>query len=327
MSCSIIKAIENNEIKTVQQLIKSNIDINRLHIHPRSYDLKLVPLIEAIRRNHVEIVEILIKAGADVNFSDFDSPLKNALDYDYGRAHEQLPLEKYQDECIKNLITSFINKTHGDRDKIIEMIIEAKADVNSKEVPIIEAVYTKRCKLVEMLIKANADVNRKKDTTALIAAVNCEKIDILEILLKAKADVNIRDQFGVTPLMRASVDKEYEMFDLLLKSDSSNLNNPEGDGHTLLTYASRANRIEIVEMLIKANADVNATCKYGDNPLIHASEKNNSKVIEILLKENADVNMQNEEGKTCIDFCNKNTMDIINDTLDRMRGKRAKGKR
>ena len=60
---------------------------------------------------------------------------------------------------------------------------------------------------------------------------------------------------------------------------------------------------EVITVLLKAGAEVNASADYGETPLMRAAEKNtNPEVITVLLKAGADVNAKNNGGKTALDI-------------------------
>ncbi len=64
---------------------------------------------------------------------------------------------------------------------------------------------------------------------------------------------------------------------------------------------------EVITVLLKAGAEVNASADYGETPLMRAAEKNtNPEVITVLLKAGADVNAKNNGGKTALDYAKDN---------------------
>jgi|GEM_PF-2683677 len=56
----------------------------------------------------------------------------------------------------------------------------------------------------------------------------------------------------------------------LLESEDIDIHQKDADGNTLLHFAARLLRIEIIESLINKNADVNAANNSGENPLCWA---------------------------------------------------------
>ena len=69
-------------------------------------------------------------------------------------------------------------------------------------------------------------------------------------------------------------------------------------GRTALMFACGGGHLDIVVMLIKAGADINAIDFNGWNPLLWASFNARSDVIVELLKYDVDVNKCDSEGRS-----------------------------
>ena len=70
------------------------------------------------------------------------------------------------------------------------------------------------------------------------------------------------------------------------------------DGFTPLHIAGWTGTKEIVELLIKNGADVNATHNGGGTPLHWAARKGQKEIVELLISNGANVNAQDEDGGT-----------------------------
>jgi len=75
-----------------------------------------------------------------------------------------------------------------------------------------------------------------------------------------------------------------------LVAQNTDVNAPQPDGTTALTWAARANDAELVDLLLAAGANVKAANRDGATALYQASENGNAAIIERLLKAGADVN-------------------------------------
>ena len=69
-------------------------------------------------------------------------------------------------------------------------------------------------------------------------------------------------------------------------------------GLTLLSWAVLAGKVDIVEQLIKAGADINGTNRDGGTPLHEAAFMGRDGVARILLQNRADVAARNDNGET-----------------------------
>jgi ankyrin repeat protein len=73
-------------------------------------------------------------------------------------------------------------------------------------------------------------------------------------------------------------------------ADKADVNAAQPDGTTALTWAARANDLEMVDLLLEAGANVRAANREGATALYQAAENGNPGIIERLLKAGADVN-------------------------------------
>ena len=73
-------------------------------------------------------------------------------------------------------------------------------------------------------------------------------------------------------------------------ANKGDVNAPQSDGTTALTWAVRANDPDMVELLLQAKANVKAANREGATALYQAGELGNPVILEQLLKAGADVN-------------------------------------
>lgn len=89
-----------------------------------------------------------------------------------------------------------------------------------------------------------------------------------------------------------------DLSEMILEMDD--LERRDRDGRTLLINASFYNRVDIVKLLIKRGANVNAKDSTGNTPLHAAVQESNIEIIRILLENGADINSKNSFGNTPI---------------------------
>jgi uncharacterized protein len=85
-----------------------------------------------------------------------------------------------------------------------------------------------------------------------------------------------------------------------LLQQKADVNVPEPDGTTALSWAVRQGDIETADRLIKAGADVKAANRYGVTPLYLAALNGDAAIIDKLLKAGADANAAVTEGETAL---------------------------
>lgn len=131
----------------------------------------------------------------------------------------------------------------------------------------------------------------------LIAAEKNTNEKIVKELLKSK---NIDSDAKNAALLKSLYNKNPEILKVLLKSGADVNAKDEDSGETLLHLLCQEDKPnkELVATLIKAKADVNARDDTGMTPLIFACMHGDLELINMLIKAKADVNAQDEMGMT-----------------------------
>ena len=159
--------------------------------------------------------------------------------------------------------------------------------------------------VIERLVKFGVNVNDPIYDTygygeipLIYAAENSANPDIIEILVKLGADLNARtigyghSDYEVPALHYASLEAAKMLIKLGTDPDVRDIANG-----TALMEKARIGECEIVEMLLKAGADVNAQANGGMTPLMYAA---NADIVDLLIKHGADFNMRDTEGLTAL---------------------------
>ena len=146
--------------------------------------------------------------------------------------------------------------------------------MNKKELN--DALLEATCaKDIQMLIHKGADVNttdRKRKETALHRAMRNTNSEIVRVLVRNGANVNKKDKFGQTALFRAiGLNDNLCTYKMLIEHGAS-VNAGDPSGNVPIHFAARDGNIELMNMLIRNGADINAATK-DDNftALWHAS--------------------------------------------------------
>lgn len=137
---------------------------------------------------------------------------------------------------------------------------------------------------------SNADASEPDGTTALHYAVLNSDIELARDLLGKKANVNVRSRYGITPIYLAAQNGNAEILALLLQA-GANANELYHEGETVLHTAARTGDYKSVELLLKAGANVDARENWhGQTPLMWAMAQKHADLLPLLLKHGADVN-------------------------------------
>ncbi|XP_059176232.1 ankyrin-1-like, partial [Physella acuta] len=262
------------------------------------------PLHVAANKSDTEMIKLLIEAKADINCTD---------------KRGQTPLAI----CVENsdLNTATCLLRHG---------AEVNTVNNHGVTPLIRAVTKQHEKLVDILIVYKADVNYKQTTVLIYAVLNVNK-NIVSKLIQAGADVNMkttrcyRDEYPInynlleeakknalldtsmhnlTPLHIAAITSpqhtaqtSLQVVKILLKG-GANVHAVDEDDWTPLHISAIYGDLDIVKSLIKAGSNINAVDKFGRTPLFFSLLYNHRELAKYLIKSGADVNLMSESQRS-----------------------------
>ena len=179
--------------------------------------------------------------------------------------------------------------------------------------------------MVEMLLNAGANPNTRDSyqNTAILLAADHGHMDVYQLLLNAGANPTDANGIGNTPLHAAVINSRYEMLMELLTDKRVNINAVNKQKKTPLMCAvevcgkeniddddedeqdgdeerRQVNRYDIIEALLKAEAELNVIDDDDNTALILAAMNENAKVVKMLLDAGADPNILDNEGKTAL---------------------------
>jgi len=136
---------------------------------------------------------------------------------------------------------------------------------------------------------------------ALHIAVRNANFDMLNLLLECGASIDRRDIRGHTAMMKA-VEYGYDhILDTLLAAGAS-VNASDNEGKSILSYALKPTQrhVKCCEKLCKQGADVNAMDNSKETVLMKAAVQGLDEVVQILLRYNADTEIRNADNVTAL---------------------------
>ncbi|PAM92085.1 hypothetical protein B4N84_25060 [Flavobacterium sp. IR1] len=241
----LLEALYSDSIKPA--VVSRIIDLGAcvLFINPK---YKETSLMLACRKNDTVAVKKIIKKGADVNFESEsgNTALGDAAGNDF------------------------------QHDSLLRYLIDKGAKVNSRNVPLIDAVYSKSLEKVKFLIEKGADVNKRRAINGLSplfeAGFNAN-YEMAAYLIDNGADVNIENFDGQSVLYRSltSFNGSYEVIKLLIDK-GANVNFINNDKSTALMKAAQYNLPEVVALLLDNGARKEGVDFYGKTAKIYAQE-------------------------------------------------------
>jgi len=165
---------------------------------------------------------------------------------------------------------------------------ETRADLRGTTWPLDVAVQQARVEMVKLLLAKGAKFHGGELALAALSGNQEESPAMITALLQAGADVNSRNDrlvggFSFTALYAASHKGNKDSVKLLLAQPGVKLDETNDGGDTALMVAAEGGHAEIVEMLLKAGANVNIT-DIGGGTAITRAQKTLAKQQAIISK-------------------------------------------
>lgn len=229
-----------------------------------------------------------------------------------------------------NLYTPLIFVSEHGYLEMVDILLDAKADVNAKfecihpkqnwkrlgdgSTALMKAAWNGHDEVVRKLIAHGADIDAQdlEGCTALFYAVIMSNHSTVELLLNAGAKSDIKTNRNATALMHAISGSDNQSAKLLIDS-GADIHVQNSEGENVLMMACQRNQIAMAERLIGLGADVNAQDKNGNSVLmVMAHElwsKNQREILEMLLNTDIDITLTNNTGKTAMSIARDDDRD------------------
>lgn len=195
--------------------------------------------------------------------------------------------------------------------RLLEQGVVSLSAANSKGVPVLESATRRGSDgMVRTLLKHGF----KPTGRELVYASGHGLADITASLVKGGAPVDARvASEGLTALIAATEGKFPEIVrilleagadpDVALKSSMSSTTVEElnkASGGTALHHAAKMGQLDIIQLLVKAGANLNSPDKFASTPLIHAAEAGQLEAVRDLIQAGANIDHPNHGGMTAL---------------------------
>ncbi|MCD1115988.1 ankyrin repeat domain-containing protein [Chryseobacterium turcicum] len=152
---------------------------------------------------------------------------------------------------------------------------------------------------------------QKKAKSIFDIARNGTVAEVKELMVKDPNIINQTNENSFSPLILACYRSNIEVAKFLI-DNVRDVNYKSEEGTALAGLAVKYNK-DLVEYLLKKNADPNIADSTGATPLFWAVKFGNKELVELLLKYKADQSIKDSQGMTPFEYAlQTNNKDLIN---------------
>ncbi|KAJ6781041.1 hypothetical protein PWT90_04781 [Aphanocladium album] len=175
------------------------------------------------------------------------------------------------------------------------------ADENDK-FPLHTAARERKVAVAEGLLKINPKLSQKKDNDGRYAihwAASSNCLDIVVMLANQSSfDPDLQDTSGWTPLMiAASVPESDDVIKVLIKA-GADINAKNNSGQTALHFVASKKNLDTAKLLLEHKASTRVKDRRGQYPVHRAAAVGSVPMCLLLLKKLSPTNPQDIEGYT-----------------------------
>ena len=261
----------------------------------------------AMRKNYATVANLFLEKGANIDLQDKNgySVLMVASYFNQTESAKFL-VENNADRDLQNNdgSTALMMASQNGNLEIVTALVSKGAKLNLRNKAGFSALFIAilhgHNEIVEFLARQHGtDINFGLDNAdpLLMLAIEPNNIEVIKILLKYQADVTLKNQYGLTALDVALINRNEEIAELLIEHGGNDLNSANLAQKTALLFALESGQLKTAKLLIQKGADLNLTDQTGFPPISYALHSvDNLEILELLLKNGANVNITNESG-------------------------------
>lgn len=248
-------------------------------------------------------------------------------------------LKNYPKPSRENLNDALLGACQSGNLAVVKELIGRGADVNYRDStggsvlrqavgratisdPEAHNLVTGSLKIVKYLLANGADPNLqdRDGNTCLYVAAFDKKPQLVRLLITHGADPNLANQGGDTPLMAAgrpicgfvqanrTRDKIFADVAVVIEAllgAGAEVDATDQGGFTPLVWAAFTGYASAVEVLINRGADVNHQTRGGETALFYAAQQDDTVSLKLLLRQGARIDVRTSEGTTAREVAEK----------------------
>ncbi|XP_071099034.1 uncharacterized protein, partial [Haliotis cracherodii] len=248
------------------------------------------PVMCAVAFGKEDILDYLTKKG-----KTFERKKQNKVDFKLSDIHKNTVLHLACWYGNKSIVESLLPHT------------DINARDNNGQTPVMCALLSGRKDIFDLLVSKKADLTLTDDDNYNLLHLAC-RVDDLSLLpsIVPKFDINSRGKHGWTPLMRAAVDGNVDVFQLFLHTVDLELDTTKADlklkddnSNNLLHLACHGGNVSIVKLLLP-RFDINGRGNNSWTSVMFAADNGGEHVVKLLVSQGADIRLRDEKNNSVL---------------------------
>ena len=290
----VIRAAQTGNMSLFVQLINGGTDINAVNA------IRRTALHYMVEQNNMQGVQMLLDKGAEVNLVDNagNTPL------DLWHKHENDKMLALLQAAGAQPLDLWHAAAANSRTGVVRLLAagaDAKITDAAGKAPFHIAVEAGHDALAAILLHAAHGIDGKdeKSWRPLHWAIVADDWDLVRKFIREGADVGAgRRQTAVD--IATMMESEIALLEVLI--DEKGVDAVVYAAFTLLSWAAREGRMDMVKFLIARGADPNAKDRWGRHAITWAARERHTDIVKFLVNRGADVNMQSNTGGTALAY-------------------------
>ncbi|ELW66702.1 Tankyrase-2 [Tupaia chinensis] len=254
------------------------------------------PLHEAAIKGKIDVCIVLLQHGAEPTIRNTDG--RTALDLADPSAKAVLTGEYKKDELLESAsdLVPLHNACSYGHYEVTELLVKHGACVNAMDLwqftPLHEAASKNRVEVCSLLLSYGADPT----------LLNCHNKSAIDLAPTPQLKERLAYEFKGHSLLQAAREADVTRIKKHLSLEMVNFKHPQT--HETALHCAAASpypkRKQICELLLRKGANINEKTKEFLTPLHVASEKAHNDVVEVVVKHEAKVNALDNLGQTSL---------------------------
>ncbi|MEW6348698.1 MAG: ankyrin repeat domain-containing protein [Thermodesulfobacteriota bacterium] len=136
----------------------------------------------------------------------------------------------------------------------------------------------------------------------LMQAAMAGKLEQVRELVARGIDINFVNRSGVSALMVACQWNQTQVVRFLLENGADVELRERGSGHDALMYSCFSGNPDLVELVLRHGATIDATDAMGRSALMIAASVGKAETVKVLLRTGANADLRDHSGATALDW-------------------------